>query len=374
MVEITGTCPERFSKVKDAFAANFAEGAELGARFALAIEGEVVVDLMGGYADRARSRPFGPDTLTPVYSTTKAVTAIMIALMVERGKLDYEQRVAELWPEFGQAGKDRVTVGQLLSHQAGLPGFSEPADPSIWFDPPSVLIRLAGQAPMWPLGTGSGYHPIAGGYLAGEIYRRVDGRSLGTGLRHVFAEPYGLDLWIGLPDAEHDRVAEMQKPTQAPDLGVIDAIKRAAFLDKGSAPAGRGSADWRRMEIPSANGHATAPALARLLGVVATDGLLDGRRVLSASTLREATRERVAGPDKVLPFDMSWAAGFHRNARTFTYGPNAETVGHSGWGGSCAFADPARRLSAAYVMNRQSHHLIGDPRGVRLAEAVYASL
>ena len=372
--EIHGLCPPRFAAVKDAFAANFTDAPEglneLAAGFSVCIDGETVIDLHGGWADTARTRPFGADTLVPVFSTGKAVMATLIALCVERGRLDYEQPVASYWPDFGQAGKEAVTVGQLMSHQAGLPGFDEPVEPSLWFDRAAVLERLCAQAPMWPPGTASGYHPITIGYLAGELFRRIDGRSMGTALREEFP---GLDLWIGLPEAEHGRVAQMRKPTAAPYLGEIDAVRRSAFLDKGSAPGGRGSTEWRMMEIPSANLHGTARDLARFM-IVAATGESGGRTILSAPTLAQMRRERVAGPDRVVPFDMSWAAGVMRNERLGVFGPNPEAVGHSGWGGSCAWADPAARLSAAYVMTRQSPHLIGDPRAVRLQQALYSAL
>lgn len=374
MTEIHGTASGRFARVRDAFAANFDEGAELGARFTVVHDGEVIVDLMGGWADRAKTRPWAADTLAPVFSTGKAVMALMMARLVDQGRLDYDQPVSSLWPEFGQAGKDRLTVGQLLSHQGGLPGFASPQEPTIWFDRDEVLRVLAAQTPMWKPGTASGYHPVTIGYLAGEVFRRADGRTMGAALREDLANPFDLDVFIGTPDSEHDRIPEIQKPPAAPDLGELDAVKRAAFLDRGSAPGGRGSAEWRRMEIPSANTHATAPALARLMGVLADGGRLGKEPVLSQMTLARAVRERIHGPDRVLPFTLSWAAGFLRNKGLNIYGPGELAVGHSGWGGSCAFADPETRLSAAYVMNKQSPHLLGDPRPLRLIEALYASL
>ncbi len=360
--------------MKDAFAANFTDAPEglneLAAGFSVCVDGETVVDLRAGWADTARMRPFEADTLVPVFSTGKAVMATLIALCVERGLLDYERPVASYWPAFGQAGKEKVTVGQLMSHQAGLPGFDEAVEPSLWFDPVSVLERLCAQAPMWAPGTASGYHPITIGYLAGELFRLVDGRSMGTALREEFP---GLDLWIGLPETEHGRVAQMRKPTAAPDLGTIDAVKRSAFLDKGSAPGGRGSAEWRMMEIPSANLHGTARDLARLMAVVAT-GSFEGRGMLSEATLAAARRERIHGQDRVLPFVMGWAAGWTMNAGLDIFGPRSIALGHYGWGGSCAWADPETKLSAAYVMTRQSPHLIGDPRAVRLQKALYSAL
>ena len=173
--------------------------------------------------------------------------------------------------------------------------------------------------------------------------------------------------------AEHDRVAALRKPSKGPELGPIDAIKTAAFLDKGSAPGGRGSAEWRSIEIPSANLHGTALALARIMGVFANEGALDGQTILSPAVLAEATKPRISGPDKVLPFDITWAAGLMRNAGLNVFGPNPDAVGHCGWGGSCVMADPEIRLSAAYAMTRQSPYLIGDPRAQRLIEALYTA-
>jgi CubicO group peptidase (beta-lactamase class C family) len=302
------------------------------------------------------------------------VMALMIARCVDKGLLSYEDRVADHWPAFGAAGKEQLTVGQLMSHQSGLPGFSDGVEPAIWFDRQAVLDKLAAQTPLWAPGTASGYHPITIGYLAGELFRIVDGRTMGAALREDFAQPFDLDLWIGLPESEHGRVAQLRKPAAAPDLGPIDAIKKAAFLDRGSAPGGRGSTEWRMAEIPSANLHATAKDLARMTSIVATGGVLDHLPVLSEETLTQATRERIHGLDRVLPFDMSWAAGFTRNQGLNIFGPNPKAVGHCGWGGSMVFADQAAGVSAAYVMTRQSPHLLGDPRALRLVEALYTAL
>ena len=370
-VEIRGVCPDRFAAVRDAFVANFVEGSELGARFSAAIEGEVVIDLMAGWADRAMSAPFGPDTLTPVFSTTKAVTALMIARLVSQGRLAYAQRVAEVWPEFAQNGKQDITVEQCLSHQDGLAAFTEPMDPALWFDWEAITTRIAAMAPLWSPGTASGYHPVIYGYVAGEIFRRVDGRTLGTALRQDLAQPFGLDIWIGLPDAEHGRVAGMQRPSAMPDLGPLTAVKRGAFLEPWSSPGGRDTGAWRRAEIPSANGHATADSLARLASILACDGGLDGRRVLEHGLAADMARERIRGEDLLLPFTLAWGAGVLRNDPVMIYGPGMASFGHSGWGGSCLMADPELGLSAAYVMNRQSAYLIGDPRSRRLIEALY---
>jgi CubicO group peptidase (beta-lactamase class C family) len=374
MVEINGFAQPRFSAVREVFAASFEAGQELGARFSVVERGELVLDLWGGFADRQRARPFDARTLTPVFSTTKAIAALLIARLVDQGRLDYAQPVADVWPEFAQAGKEAITMEQVMSHQDGLSGFPDEMEPSLWFDWDAICAKLAAMAPLWPPGSASGYHPITFGYLTGEIFRRVDGRTMGTALREDLAQPFDLDLWIGLPDAEHSRVADLQRPSALPNFGEINEATKAAFLTPWSSPAGRGQAEWRRMEIPSANGHATAQALARLMGALANDGWLDGETILSPALIAEASRERIHGQDLVLPFVMSWGAGFMRNAPVKVWGAGEDTFGHSGWGGSCAFADPRAGLGGAYVMNKQSTDLIGDVRAKRLIEAVYAAL
>jgi len=374
MTEIHGTAPGRFAAVRDAFAGHFDQDLELGARFTVFLEGEPLIDLIGGFMDRAKTRPWDTRTYAPVFSTGKAIMALMMARLVDQGRMDYDTPVSEIWPEFGQAGKEFITVGELLSHQAGLPGFADTQDPSIWYERERALSLLAAQAPMWVPGTASGYHPVTIGLLAGEVFRRVDGRTMAAALREDLAIPFDLDLSIGIDEADFDRVPEFRKPPAPPMLGEIDAVKRSAFLDRGSSPTPQGQAEWRKLELPSTHTHATAEALARLLGVVANGGKLNGTEVLGQMTLAKATRERIHGPDRVLPFTISWAAGFMRNGGLNVYGPGELTVGHSGWGGSCVFADPETRLSGAYVMNRQSPHLIGDPRPVKLIEAVYGAL
>lgn len=373
-VEITGFAPARFSPVKDAFAASFAAGEELGARFTLVEAGEVVLDIWGGFADRRRTIAWDERTLAPVFSTTKAVAALMIARLVDAGKLDYGQTVASVWPEFAQAGKGEVTIEQAISHQDGLPGFAEPMDPGLWTDWDAICARLAAMAPMWPPGAASGYHPVTVGYVVGEIFRRVDGRTIGTAFREDISAPFDLDLWIGLPDGADARLAELQRPSAVPEFGEINGPTRAAFLAPWSSAAGKAGADYRRMDVPSTNGYATAEAFARLMGALANDGWLDGGEILSPALIAEASRERIRGQDLVLPFVMSWAAGFMRNEPNFPWGPGREAFGHSGWGGSCAFADPERKLGGAYVMNKQGVALMGDARPRRLIEAAYAAL
>jgi CubicO group peptidase (beta-lactamase class C family) len=370
-----GHCPPRFAAVRAAFLANFAgDFPELGARFTACIDGQVVLDLWGGWADRAHDAAFDDRTVAPVFSTSKAVTALMLAWRVAGGGIGYHQRATDLWPAFGQAGKDRLTVEQVLSHQAGLSGLRGPLDQSIWLDFDAVCRELEIAEPLWPPGTASGYHPLTFGYLAGRLFRLADGRTLGAALRQEFTAPLGLDLWIGLPDAEVHRVCQIQRPSAMPNLNPITEPRRLAFLTPWSSVPAKELERWRRVESPGANGHATAPALARLMAILACDGELDGREFLPPGLALEAAAERIHGPDQVLPYTLSWGAGFLRNQGLGIYGPSEHSFGHSGHGGSCAVADPERRLSFAYVMNRQSPHLIGDPRSRRLIDALYASL
>lgn len=366
-VDIRGLCPPQFAPVWDAFEANFRDGEELGARFSLVVDGELVVDILGGHADRARTRPFDIDTLCPVFSSTKAVAAILIARLVDRGKLDYRQTVASVWPEFAQAGKGEITVEQALSHQGGLSGLIHEVDPALWYDWDAACAAIAAQPPLWPPGTASGYHPVTYGYIAGEIFRRVDGRTMGRALKDDLAGPLNLDVWIGLPEAEHPRAAEMLKPSSLPKFGQSNDALKAAFLTKWASPGGP-TALWRTVEIPSANGHATAEGLARLMAAFI------GGEIVSPQTMRLASAERIFGRDLVLPYDISWGAGLMRNVPNMIYGPGEATFGHSGRGGSCVFGDPERQVAGAYVMNKESAWLIGDPRARRLVNAAYEAL
>ncbi|WP_396271875.1 serine hydrolase domain-containing protein [Hyphomonas sp.] len=369
---ISGFTAPGFEAVQDAFADNFARGEEQGAGFAVLLDGEVIVDLQGGWADRAGTKPWNAGTIVPVYSTTKGISALILAMATEALPAGYETPVSEVWPEFAAAGKEAVTIGEVASHQAGLPGFIDEIDPALWLDPPACAAALAALAPMWPPGTAHGYHPLTWGYLVGEIVARITGRTLGTILREDITAPLGIDFRIGLPEAEHARIAEILRPKALAPLGEITPPRRAAFLTKWSAPD-RGGAIWREIEIPSANGHGTASAVATLYNAYANVGLIGGKRLMRPGTFAALTAARVDGPDFVLPMITRFGAGImHNNLKAF--GPFEDGLGHCGWGGSLAIASPSRGLTCAYVMNRQSSSLVGDPRAVRLVEAVAGCL
>lgn len=371
-MRIEGFVAPGFEPVHAAFAANFEAGEELGAGFAAVRDGEVLVNIWGGHADRAQTRPWARDTIVPVYSTTKGIAAIVVACCVEKGLINYEDRVAEVWPAFGAHGKDKLTLAEMLAHQAGVPGFVDPVDPALWLDPPACAQAIAALAPLWPPGSVSGYHPLTWGYLVGEIVSRIAERSLGAILREDICRPLGIDFQIGTPEIEHARCAEMKKPARGAEFGEITAPRRAAFFTPWAAP-NRGAAEWRRVEIPAANGHGTALAVAQLYGFYATGGLIEGHQLISANVYRRLASRRFEGDDLVLPFNIDWRTGLMGNSRG-VWGPNRETLGHAGMGGSCGFGDPVTRVSGGYVMNKQAPTLMGDPRAVRLIDALYTCL
>jgi CubicO group peptidase (beta-lactamase class C family) len=375
-MQVEGYLAPGFEAVGDAFRANFEpredKSEELGAAFAAMRDGETLVNIWGGFTDRAQKKPWARDTLAPVFSTTKGVSAIVVAWCVGEGLLSYEQSVSALWPEFAAHGKGELTIAQALAHQAGLPGFPEPVDPAIWLDPPACAAALAAAAPMWPPGSASGYHPLTWGYIVGEIVARAAGRSLGAILREEICAPLGVDFMIGAPAQEHHRIPEIRKPMRAASFGALTPARKAAFFTPW-ANVSRTSERWREIEVPSANGHGAALAVAQLYGVFATEGMIESARVLSDQAFAGLTARRFLGDDLVLPFEVDWRSGVMANSHRF-YGPNAEAIGHSGSGGSCGFGDPIERVSVAYVMNKQSPHLMGDPRALRLIEALYSCL
>lgn len=366
MAEIHGFIAPGYERVRDVFAAHLDSGEEMGGAFAAIANGVTLVDIWGGVRDRARTKPWERDTIVPVYSATKPISALAVARVCHEHKIGFDTPVSLMWPEFGVEGKDKVTIGQALAHQAGVPGFVHPIDPALWLDPPALAEELAAAAPLWPPGNASGYHPLTWGYLVGEIVRRIAGRSLGTILREDICAPLGADFQIGLPDADMERVGDVKRPPRLPALGEITARNKAAFLEKWSQPD-RGGPEWRRAEIPSANGHGTARAIAQLYALYISD---DGD-VLARAARDALTQRYYLGPDLVLPFTLDWRAGIIGNNTSY-FGPNPNTLGHYGWGGSCGLADPDHGLSAGYITNKQSAHLMGDPRAVSLIEALYA--
>lgn len=374
---LSGAIAPGFDAVRDEFVSLFTEGLERGGGVAVYLDGQPVIDLVGGWADRATKTAFTAEHLVPVFSCSKAISALTIAWLVEQGSLTYQQKVAEIWPEFAAQGKADITIGHVLSHQAGLSAMQAPWEPEDWFDWKKTTQRLASMKPLWELGDGSGYHPVSWGYLAGEIViRATGGRTIGQILREEFCLPNDIDFWIGLPDEQHPRVAQTSKPTSIPaGFSNANEVQKLAFMKPWSSPGRKGGAAWRRMEIPSANGHGTARAMAKLISVFAGDGTLGGRTMISEAVRAEAMSERVSGQDRVLPHELSFGAGLIRNTPgRAVYGPGQNTVGHTGFGGSVLFADPDAKLSFGYVTTKQDSELVKDARAGRLIAALYDCL
>ncbi len=364
---------EQFFPVVDVFKANFFKDFEHGASVHVMRDGETLIDMHGGWADKSKSIPVNNSHLFSIYSSGKAAAAIVIAHLAEQDMLGYNQLVSTVWPEFSGGGKECLTIGQVMSHQTGIPGITDrnfkAAD---WYNWNKTVHTLENQMPLFPPGSASGYSPVTYGFFAGEIARRTDkyGRHLGDILRQDICEPHNIDVWIGTPETEDSRCVDMQKPRRLADLGEINSATKAAFLEKWSSPGTLGVKTWRRAQLAGSNCHATAKGMAELMQVY-VDGRINGEQVLSEDILGFARAERISGPDQVLPFDLSIAAGVMRNYPNFFYGPNPETVGHSGWGGSCVFADPDTGITFCYAMTRQDNSLMGDPRPVRIIEALY---
>ena len=367
---IKGTCAPGFEPLAQAFADNFAERGEVGAALCVVQRGESVVDLWGGMADPVRGTAWQHDTLVNVWSTTKGLTAIALAMLVDRGQTDYDDRVADIWPQFAAHGKGDVTIGRLISHQAGLTGFREAVDITAFYDIEQAADRLARAEPFWAPGAEAGYHAIAIGFLADGLFRRIDGRSI----RQFFAEEFAaFDIHLGLPEAQRQRHAPVIAPpamsSEALALELTPA-QIAALANPPLDPLVANDPAWQAAQIPSANGFATARGIAMLYECFIAASHDPARALVCAATLDKATAVRFEGTDSVLGQPARWAAGFLRNS-SGAYGPNAGAFGHSGWGGSFAFADPERGWGVAYIMNRMGAALIGDPRNLALVDVLY---
>jgi len=374
-MEISGTCDERFTPVRDAFAANFKNGLEVGASVAVTVDGKPVVDLWGGEAIQGKS-DWQEDTLVNVYSTTKTMAATSILVAADRGLLDLDAPVASYWPEFSANEKEGVLVRHVMSHSAGLSGFDPPIEANQLYDWDAVVSGLAAQKPWWAPGEGSGYHAITQGFLQGEIIRRVTGKSIGTFFREEIAEPLGADFHIGL-NAKHDpRVGDLVPPgtslasTDTNPDSIAARTMRSCNLN-GTEPA---TEDWRRAEIPAAGGIGNARSVARVHSMLACGGEVDGIRLLRRETIDRILEEQTSGTDKVLGVPVRFGMGFGLIDKSFPLSPNERAFFWGGWGGSIAVIDLDARVSIAYVMNRMEANLMGDVRGGSLVLTAFGCL
>ncbi|POX59599.1 EstA family serine hydrolase [Streptomyces sp. Ru62] len=381
---IHGHCDPRFAAVREAFEENFRERGELGAAVAVTVAGQTVVDLWGGWADAARTRPWARDTLVNVWSTSKGPVALCAHVLADRGLLDLDAPVATYWPEFAAEGKDKVLVRHLLSHRAGLSGLREPHTLEELYDWELTTARLAAMAPWWEPGTRSGYHALTYGFLVGEVVRRVSGLRPGAFLEREVTGPLGLDFTVGLPERDAGRAAELVHPPaasrdqQAAFFSQLAPAALAALTNPLVRAAEANSPAWRAAEIPAANGHGTARAVAALYGVFAGRGSYGGRRILSPKTAERVREGQGRCRDLVLGAgfegETEVGLGLWLSGPEGSYGPNPRAFGHDGFGGSCGLADPDTGVSLGYVMNRMGPHIANDPRKTALVDALYSAL
>jgi CubicO group peptidase (beta-lactamase class C family) len=380
-VPIDGDCDVRFVAVREAFVTNFMERGDVGAAVALSVGGRRVVDLWGGWTNGARSRPWRRDTLVNVFSVTKALTTLCMLQAVERGLLRLDDPVARVWPDFAAAGKEGMTLRHILSHQAGITGMRGSLPDDAMLDPALMALALEAEVPWWEPGTAVGYHVNTFGLLLAEILRRAAGVTLGAWLREYIARPLEADVHVGLPPAEHHRVAtflwpaEVVSPPRPSEDG--DALMRwCSYWNPLGLSGGSGwvnTAAWRAAELPSSNGHATARGVVAVYRALARGGTIDGVRLVGAGLLDEATREHASGTDRILERPSRFGLGFQLTQPARPLGPNPRAFGHFGTGGSVGFCDPDADVAFAYVMNDFGPRW-QNPRNRALIDAVYACL
>jgi CubicO group peptidase (beta-lactamase class C family) len=375
-MEIYGECDPQFSKVKETFEKLHQEDREIGSCFAVYKDGKPLVDLWGGFQDEDRTKPWQKDNLVTVYSTTKGVAAFCIALAMEKGLLKYEEKVSTYWPEFANNGKEDITVGMLMSHQAGICS-PETRNVDDYYNQNLMAEKLAGMTPIWEPGTASGYHSMTFGWLTSELILRVTGKSLGTYFREEVGDQHEIDFFIGLPESEDHRVAELvpfdivrNENSEQQKIELTEAQKSqrnsAGTLDIHNTKA------WRQAEIPSANGQGNAGGLAKFYSLIVPED--NSIKLLKDDTVNQMTTMQIEGRDLVLAVQVRWGVGFILNKHKVIYGPVESAFGHSGYGGSCAFGDPENKIGVSYVMNRMLDNFNADGRSIELINATYDCL
>lgn len=387
-VAISGTCDPAFRSVQDAFAENLRSHNEVGGGVCVRAEGRVVVDLWGGHVDSNRTRLWQHDTLVNAYSVGKGITAMLVLGEVERGKIALDTPVAAVWPEFGAAGKEALTLRQLLAHRGGLPGVRAPLAPDAMYDWSVMTKALAAQAPYWTPNMHHGYHVNTFGFLVGEPLVRKLGRPFGEILRERLCGPIGADFHIGLPASEHARVANIVEPDRPaiadPKAGVrdhmrtgdpeIDEMLGAVYFNpiglSGFGVVNR--PEWRACSIPSTNSHGTARSVAALYDAFMRLSPAKGG-IVGEGLRAEATSIHSDGIDRVLGKPSRFGLGFQLSQESRPIGANHKGYGHYGYGGTLGFADPESGIAFGYLMNRPGQRW-QTPRTNALVDATYASI
>lgn len=377
-MQIQGYFDLRFEAARDAFADLFADPQERGAALCVQVGGETVLDLWAGVADKDGREAWHSDTILNLFSCTKAFTSVTLLQLVGEGKLELDAPVARYWPEFAAAGKERISVRQLLCHRAGLPAIRATLPAEALYDWEAMTTALAAEQPWWTPGEAHGYAPITYGWLVGELIRRVEGRGPGESIVARVARPLGLDFHVGLADEEFHRVAHIARAKG--NLGDAAAqrllkcmmtepnsLSTRSFTNPPSIMTSTNKPEWRRMQQPAANGHGNARSLAGFYA-----GLLDGQ-LLDGELLAELTHEHSQGDDLTLLTPTRFGLGCmldQQDVPNATYGMGRYAFGHPGAGGSTGFADPERELAFGFVTNTLGPYVLMDPRAQKLARVV----
>ena len=367
------------ARLEPLFEENFQKLGELGAAISIWRNGEPVLDLHGGFRDAGREQAWTKDTLVLVWSATKGLGVACLLHVLQENKIDIERRVGEFWPGFAQAGKERITLAELLSHQAGVAALDRRAD---ILDYAAVIETLEKQEPNWRPGTAHGYHARTFGFLLDELVRRIAGLAIGDYWRRVFAEPLGLDLWIGLPTRENARVATIYAPKAGkraePKEFYTDVATSGTFAHRVfTSPSGLNAVsdmnkpENRARSFVSFGGIGTANSLAKCYAILANGGA----PLFAEKTMRWMTMRLTDGIDRVFQVPTAFSAGFMKDSKMSpgkVFGRSSLAFGHPGAGGSHAFADPDNRLSFAYVMNQMEQSVLPNEKSLRLVSAIYS--
>ncbi len=383
-IEVKGYADPKFEKIKDVFKENFKEFNEIGASFAVFLNNKFVVDVWGGHSNPEKTKPWNKDSIAKVYSTNKIITSICALILVDRGLLDLDAPVAKYWPEFAQSGKEELPVRFLFSHSSGLPGFDEKITVEDLKDWDKIVNILARQKPWWRPGKKTGYHATTMYYLLGELVRRISGKHISKFFREEIAEPFNIDYHITLPKEFRTNYADMISPNSSIYSIVWDNVDRKSFLFRvWSNPDRRNVHDNDSIWFDIATrGFGNARSVAKIGSIIANEGYIDGKQILSAKTIAKSIEEQIFKTDWVLGVKMRYGLGWGLKMDYQSF-PSPNTAFWGGMGGSSLIMDLDNKLSISYVMNQmraqemeetRKNRYTSDSRGNRLVKKIYELL
>lgn len=373
MAQIHGDCDPAFNSVRELLQQRIANGNEIGASLCVNIDGKNVLDIWGGHADAARTKPWDKDTLTVVWSCSKVITSLAALILVDRGLLDPNEKVATYWPEFGVNGKENIKVAHLMSHSSGLPTWDPPIQAQEMYDTKKSTDHLAAQAPWWTPGEQSGYHLMSQGHLIGEVVRRISGKSLKQFIADEIAAPLGAEFTLGVPERDWPRTADVTPPPPLPLTG-LDPSSVAARAFRGAPLVAEESMTpgFRGAEIGAGNGFSNARALARIGSIVSLNGTVDGKKYLSPRVIDQMLEEQVAGMDLVVFNYLRFGLGVGLPVpQTLPWIPEHRLCFWGGWGGSMIIMDLEKRMTIGYAMNKMGAGTLGNENTEAYVKEIY---